>query len=120
MGCLSFLHKWPGTLVAAFMTLNLMLPLTDCLICIEDFGPQIAIAQTQEVQTEKQSPASPQQHNDSEKSCIHGHCHHWISYPKPSERIDFEPISRHFAMVRGQYGSPPSVPNTELLRPPRA
>src|SRR5262249_29587826 len=111
-------HKKSGILLAALLLLGLMVPTIDtflCGICDAVVTSQEKVTQTAE---KKDAPAKPL-HDDGDALCVHGHCHHWVGFTKPAERL---PI---IAMQSGQqsyglYGTPPSAPQIELLRPPRA
>ena len=111
MAKLGTVRGWVAVCLAAFLTFAVLIPTIDTFICIADIG-----------QSESVSLASNEvpPHDDGDASCIHGHCHHWVGVAKIGERLAFDVSLTDGEPPRGLYNAPPSAPQIELLRPPRA
>jgi hypothetical protein len=114
------LRGWSGVLFAGLLAFAILIPTLDTFMCIADVQhPQSVTAQLD--QPAMDLPAQPKQtHDDGDASCIHGHCHHWVGVAKFGERLALEAKLTYGELPRGLYNSPPSAPQLELLRPPRA
>jgi len=104
-----------GALLAILLALAVLTPAVDTFVCIGDEA--VATAQANIVAS-KNLPA--QQHDDGDSSCIHGHCHHWVGYPRMSVRLAVATATGRTAPIAGRYDQPSSAPPIELLRPPQA
>jgi len=110
------LRGWSAILLAGFLTFAILIPTIDTFVCIADIGQTVADTAS----LTQASKDTPIQHDDGDASCIHGHCHHWVGVAKIGERLAFEVTLTDGEAPRGLYDSPPSAPQIELLRPPRA
>jgi hypothetical protein len=113
MAKLGTVRGWVAVCLAAFLTFAILIPTIDTFVCIDDIG------QTESV-TLAGNDAPAQPHDDGDASCIHGHCHHWVGVPKIGERLAFDLKLTDGKIPPGLYAPPPSAPQIELLRPPRA
>ena len=111
MAKLGTVRGWVAVCLAAFLTFAVLIPTIDTFVCIDDIG-----------QTETLSLADNDAppHDDGDASCIHGHCHHWVGVAKSGERAAFDVSLTEGGIAPGLYAPPPSAPQIELLRPPRA
>ena len=111
MARLGTVRGWVAVCLAAFLTFAVLIPTIDTFVCIDDIG-----------QTETLSLAGNEAppHDDGDASCIHGHCHHWVGVAKTGERAAFDLSLTEGGIAPGLYAPPPSAPQIELLRPPRA
>ena len=105
------LRGWSAVLLAGLLTFAVLIPTIDSFVCIDDIGQsEISLAQAD----------NEARHDDGDASCIHGHCHHWVGVAKIGERLAFDVSMTDGGIPSGLYGPPPSAPQIELLRPPRA
>jgi hypothetical protein len=121
MGMFGTLRGWTAALLVGFLTLAILVPTIDTFICIADIGQATSGSETKalvNVGDVKDAPGQP--HDDGDASCIHGHCHHWVGFVKFGERLALEVTLTSGAIPQGLYNPPPSAPQIELLRPPRA
>jgi len=115
------LRGWNAVLLAGFLTIAILVPTIDTFVCIADIGHAASVSETKAlVQAGDMKGAPGQPHDDGDASCIHGHCHHWVGVAKFGERFALEVTLTHGELPHGLYNSPPSAPQIELLRPPRA
>jgi hypothetical protein len=112
-------HGWGGMLLAALLVFGLMTPTIDTFICIAD---DAATVQDHTLKLAgKQLPEKPVlPHDDGDALCVHGHCHHYVGVAKGPERLAFAVAMTFREPFYGRYGPPPTAPQIELLRPPRA
>jgi hypothetical protein len=113
MAKLGTVRGWAAVCLAAFLTFAILIPTIDTFVCIDDIGQSETLAFAG-----NDAPAPPP--GDGDASCIHGHCHHWVGVPKIGERLTFDVKPADGRIPPGLYGPPPSAPQIELLRPPRA
>jgi len=111
MAKLGTLRGWCAVFLAGFLTFAILIPTIDSFVCIDDVGQAETISLAS-----KDAPP----HDDGDASCIHGHCHHWVGVAKIGERLAFDVSLTDGEPPRGLYNAPPSAPQIELLRPPRA
>ena len=109
------MRGWSAVLLAGLLTFAILIPTIDTFVCIADIGQSETISSAQ---AGNDAPAQP--HDDGDASCIHGHCHHWVGVAKIGERLAFDVTLTDGGIPPGLYGPPPSAPQIELLRPPRA
>jgi len=117
MAKLGTVRGWVAVCMAGFLTFAILIPTIDTFVCIDDIGQTVSDT-TSLAKASKDAPAQPQ--DDGDASCIHGHCHHWVGVAKIGERLAFDVTLTDGGIPPGLYGPPPSAPQVELLRPPRA
>lgn len=111
------MRGWNAVFLAALLTFAVLIPTIDSFVCIADFGQSETVSLAQ---AGHQAGNDAPRHDDGDASCIHGHCHHWVGVAKTGERAAFDVSLTDGGIAPGLYGPPPSAPQIELLRPPRA
>ena len=111
------MRECSAVLLAGILTFAILIPTIDTFVCIADIGQTETISLAQ---AGNQAGNGAPPHEDGDASCIHGHCHHWVGVAKIGERLAFDVSMTDGGIPSGLYGPPPSAPQIELLRPPRA
>lgn len=124
MSVLGTLRGLSGLVLAGLLALAILVPTVDTFVCIADVQLSSDASVSNEMaQTGLQESVPDQRqkmHDDTDSSCPHGHCHHWIGVAKPGERLALDISLAQGELPSGLYSSPPSAPQIQLLRPPRA
>lgn len=116
-----------AALFALVLTVLTLGPGLDSILCGDETGMSAAAAAqvvagaavSEAADVEKGSVGDRSDHG-SETACVHGHCHHGVSYPPVDVRVTetFEPQRTHHALLRSRVAV--SNPHFMLIRPPRA
>ena len=121
MAMFGTLRGWSAALLVGFLTCAILVRTIDTFVCIADIGQATSASEAKALAHAgdvKDAPSQP--HDDGDASCIHGHCHHWVGFVKFSERLALGVNLKSGVIPQGLYNPPPSAPQIELLRPPRA
>ena len=113
------LRRWSGIVLVAMLALTVLAPTIDTFVCIDDVSGAVSVARSQAPSaSSKDLPV--QQHDDGDNSCIHGHCHHWVGYPRMAVRLAVAAATGRSGPIASRFSQPASAPPIELLRPPQA
>jgi hypothetical protein len=102
-------------LLAALLVVALFAPTLDTFACAADQAPASVVSIAGAVGND----LTPASHDQDDKACIHGHCHHGVGVAKLPERVALGLLATEEKATYAVDSSPSSSLHLELLRPPR-